>query len=233
MVSVWNKTKKIIGKIFSFALFIFFFIYSTWVAYMLLANTDRKHEVCIVATYDSIDYMHYTSGRRRMPNGIGYFCFGLDKNSGQIYAMRGKKQWFEENFPGGVSKDPNGVTITAVEFSAGKDLTNTLKNKWNSSPVADANGAILPLGLKEGRFLLLDSEIALLFSLIVAVGSLAMLAIEVGFTISEIRGHDNEDAEEGDGSKKKVHIRAYVNLLVIIGFGISMLYFTGRYGFLR
>ena len=42
-------------------------------------------------------------------DGIGYFCFGLDKDSGEVYVMRAKKHWFDENFPNGVAKDPDGV----------------------------------------------------------------------------------------------------------------------------
>lgn len=233
MVSAWNIVKKVIYKILIFAIFLYLLIHSTWIAYLLVMDTDRKHEVCITQIYDGFDYMHYSSGRRKTPDGIGYFCFGLDKNTGKLYAMRAKENWFNENFPGGVSKDPNGITITAVEFSSGRDLTDTLINKWKNSPVVDANGDVLPLGMEEGHFLIVDSDIALIFCLLLIAGSLFMVGLEVKKTISEIKGQDQTDASEGEDSKKKIGIGSYIELLAIIGFGIAFLYFNGRYGTLR
>ena len=238
MFSNLYKATDIVAGIFVkfviFAVFTISIIYTTWISYLLIANTDRKHEVCITEIYDGIDYMHtFTSGTRNTLDGIGYFCFGLDKNTGKVYAMRAKEQWVEENFPGGVSKDPNGMTITAVEFIGGKNLTNTLTDKWNTSPVVDANGEILPLGMKEGHFLLLDSDIALIFSLIVGIASLGMLVIELRSTISKIKGHDNEETEESDGPKKKRNMADLIPVLVAVGFMLSMAYFTSRFGFIH
>lgn len=231
MARAWHMLNNGLVRILSFAIFILCFLYTARVAYLLLADTDRKHEVCIVETFDGIDYMHYSKGRRSVPDGIGYFCFGLDKNSGKVYVMREKQHWFDENFPNGVAKDPNGVVITAVEFSGNKNLTDTLREKWTTSPVVGADGKELPLAMEEGHYLLVDSGPALIFCLAVGILSLGMLLLEIMRTISDIKGTDEEDVPE-DGSKKKTDIGTYIKLLVIIGFGISILYFRGRYGFL-
>lgn len=231
MARAWNILEKVVVRIIFIAISIAISIYSARVAYLLLADTDRKHEVCIVKTFDGIDYMHYTKGRRSVPDGIGYFCFGLDKDSGEVYVMRAKKHWFDENFPNGVAKDPDGVHITAVEFSGDKNLKNTLIEKWAESPVVGADGTVLSLALEEGSYLLLDSKPAIIFSLALGILSLCMLALEIKMTISDLKGTGEEEVPD-DGTKKKPGIRFYIDLFVILGFGLALLYFHGRYGIL-
>ena len=58
-----------------------------------------------------------------------------------------------------------------------------------------------------------------------------MLALEIKMTISDLKGTGEEEVPD-DGTKKKPGIRVYIDLFVILGFGIALLYFHGRYGIL-
>ena|GEM_PF-3863506 len=123
------------------------------------------------------------------------------------------------------------VYITAVEFSGDKNLKNTLIEKWAELPVVGADGTVLPLALEEGSYLLLDSKPAIIFSLALGILSLCMLALEIKMTISDLKGTGEEEVPD-DGTKKKPGIRFYIDLFVILGFGLALLYFHGRYGIL-
>ncbi|MBO7516108.1 MAG: hypothetical protein J6T47_10840 [Lachnospiraceae bacterium] len=201
--------KEKIGYIFLGLLFAVCIFLMFRNGYGLLADSSRKQKVSIVAITGGIDYSHKFEGI--IPLGTDHYRLGMDQESGKIYILRASQKWFDNNFPGGISKEPGGIAVTAVQCKVSdSDLRAALKSDMNEV-------SILARGSDGSKYLFINPAPLAIFAMSLAIGGVLGVILAVLILV------------KADSIPQKLKNAFGVYLLV---YALLLVYFLMRYGLL-